>query len=344
MNSQSKRARNEADAGQSKPQQLLFANAQLQELVHMRHCEESELLPLMLAHGLVRRVIIIEITIQPLGGDSFKISVDSSVDSALTSVKEVKLEIFRSQGIAEERQELYKVALSADGSAVREDDAEPDLLEDGDVKLKEADVLTLAVKEEDPLIWRTYPDDLIELSDEGGLAEYKQELREAEPSNPLDPLDPEETFALVTSGLLLTKGTHYWEVVCNMYVSCFVGVCRPDLDAKGDYSEGDDAKGECWFIGQHSGHLTNFVAYEAEDHPDLATEDGDPLIDEGDRIGVLLNLDNGSLRFFKNGVPIGPGYPVGSVTGPVVHAVHMNYSSCAAQLLSDAALPARYMY
>jgi hypothetical protein len=39
--------------------------------------------------------------------------------------------------------------------------------------------------------------------------------------------------------------------------------------------------------------------------------------DKGDRVGVLLNLDDGSLRFFKNGAPIGPGFPAGSVTEPV---------------------------
>jgi hypothetical protein len=40
-------------------------------------------------------------------------------------------------------------------------------------------------------------------------------------------------------------------------------------------------------------------------------------------VGVLLDLDNGSLRFFKNGVQHGAGYPAGSVTGPVVHSVRL---------------------
>ena len=42
---------------------------------------------------------------------------------------------------------------------------------------------------------------------------------------------------------------------------------------------------------------------------------------KGDRVGVLLDLGDGSLRFFKNGVQNGPGYAAGSVTGPVVAAV-----------------------
>ena len=40
--------------------------------------------------------------------------------------------------------------------------------------------------------------------------------------------------------------------------------------------------------------------------------------------GVLLDLNDGSLRFFKNGVQHGPGYPAGSVTGPVALAAQIN--------------------
>ena len=48
----------------------------------------------------------------------------------------------------------------------------------------------------------------------------------------------------------------------------------------------------------------------------------------------------GSLRFFKNGVEHGPGYPAGSVTGPVARAVQMHYKNSEARLLRDAAWPA----
>ena len=57
---------------------------------------------------------------------------------------------------------------------------------------------------------------------------------------------------------------------------------------------------------------------------------------EGDRMGILLDLDDGSLRFFKNGVEHGPGYPAGSVTGPVARAAHM----CAARATGPVTLPA----
>jgi hypothetical protein len=60
---------------------------------------------------------------------------------------------------------------------------------------------------------------------------------------------------------------------------------------------------------------------------------------QGDRVGVLLDLDNGSLRFFKSGVEHGPGYPAGSVTGPVVAAVQMVAKDTSLRMLPNAEAP-----
>jgi hypothetical protein len=60
---------------------------------------------------------------------------------------------------------------------------------------------------------------------------------------------------------------------------------------------------------------------------------------QGDRVGVLLDLDDGSLRFFKNGTQHGPGYAAGSVIGPVVAAVQMLSVGTAVRLLPNAQLP-----
>jgi hypothetical protein len=104
--------------------------------------DETELVPLLLAHGLIRRVRTIQIEVRPLGGDSFKITLEASKPD----VGEAKAEIARSQGTAESRQELYRVAERADGLAVREDDAEPELLEDESMELGDGDVIAMAVK------------------------------------------------------------------------------------------------------------------------------------------------------------------------------------------------------
>jgi hypothetical protein len=43
---------------------------------------------------------------------------------------------------------------------------------------------------------------------------------------------------------------------------------------------------------------------------------------------VLLDLGDGSLRFFRNGAQHSSGYAAGSVTGPVVAAVNMFANIC----------------
>jgi hypothetical protein len=61
--------------------------------------------------------------------------------------------------------------------------------------------------------------------------------------------------------------------------------------------------------------------------------------EQGGRVGVLLGLDGGSLRFFKDGVQHGSGYAAGSVTGPVVAAVQMYDPNESARLLPNAQQP-----
>jgi hypothetical protein len=123
-------------------EQLLLTSPELQTRLGRKYCDEAEVLPLLLAHGFVRRIRTIQVEVRPLGGDSSKITLDASV----STVREAKAEIARSQGTAEDRQELYRVAERADGLAVREDDAEPELLDDEGMVLKKGDVVAMAVK------------------------------------------------------------------------------------------------------------------------------------------------------------------------------------------------------
>ena len=62
----------------------------------------------------------------------------------------------------------------------------------------------------------------------------------------------------------------------------------------------------------------------------------------GDKLGVLLDLDAGSVLFFKNGAKHGPGWAAGSVTGPVVLAVQMYYIGQSAEVVADAVRPSGY--
>jgi hypothetical protein len=170
--------------------------------------------------------------------------------------------------------------------------------------------------QEPPLLWRTFPEDCITLSEEGAVATQTV-----------------TGDSLTTTETELTEGKHYWEVeLLSEYVSTiFIGISRPNLNSKVDYALSECTDG--WFISAYNGSL--FGNGEACDDAAGAI----PSYKQGDRVGVLLDLGNGSLRFFKNGVQNGPGYLAGSVTGPVVVALHM-YETCGSvRLLPNAEAP-----
>jgi hypothetical protein len=283
----------------------------MQTRLGQKYCDEAGLLPLLLAHGIVRRVRTIEVTVQPLGGDNFTIKLNA----AAPSVGEAKAEIARTQGTSEARQELYKVAVRADGSAVREDDAEPEALDDDAIELENGEMVAMAVKEP-PMVWRTFDEEKVTLSEGGAVASRREH-------------GGSYNDTLVTSGVELTAGKHFWEVVIlnNVDGSGLVGVTRPNLDPDDDYAVRESTVG--WFMLPADGSLYG----NGKDDDDAAG-----IIHEGDRVGVLLDLNEGSLRFFKNDVQHGNGYPAGSVTGPVVCAVQMSCIDDSVRLLpQDAA-------
>ena len=86
-----------------------------------------------------------------------------------------------------------------------------------------------------------------------------------------------------------------------------------------------------WFIYAYNGTLWG----NGKEQDDYAG-----AYKQGDRVGMLLDLDNGSLRFFKNGVQHGPRYAAGSVTWPIVAALQLVYKDATVLLLPTAAAPA----
>jgi hypothetical protein len=132
---------------------------------------------------------------------------------------------------------------------------------------------------------------------------------------------------LTTTEIELTEGKHYWEVelLSEDIVNIYIGISRPNLDPVGAYYK--RACTDSWFIEASEGSLYG---------NGKEREDAAGAYKQGDRVGVLLDLGNGSLRFFKNGVQNGPGFAAGSVTGPVVAAVHMICEGTSVRLLPNA--------
>ena len=138
--------------------------------------------------------------------------------------------------------------------------------------------------------------------------------------------------SLTHTGEELTEGRHYWEVeiVDRKDGDLFLGVCRPDADPR--HWHHTEEHTTAWLMRAGWGSLCGngkVDDYEAGG------------FNNGDRMGILLDLDDGSLRFFKNGVEHGPGYPAGSVAGPVARSVQfIGVVGAGARLLPNAAWPA----
>ena len=110
-----------------------------------------------------------------------------------------------------------------------------------------------------------------------------------------------------------TTGMHYWEMKLLLPSCCVddtiqIGVCRPNLDWG-------------WFTG----------------------EELEGAFEDGDRIGVLLNLNTGSLRFFRNGKPLGCAADHNDVVGPVALATHLCLGA-SIEMLPYANAPIQHMW
>jgi hypothetical protein len=164
-------------------------------------------------------------------------------------------------------------------------------------------------------LWRTFAEDGVLLSEGGAVA--MQTLN--------------GKFSLTTTGTELSEGKHYWEVelLSENVSNIMIGISRPNLEPTGAYYLRACTDG--WFICAYNGGLCG-------NGKDLDDQAG--AYKQGDSVGVLLDLGNGSLRFFKNGVQHGPGYAAGSVTGPVVAAVQMYDKDTSVRMLPNAEAPA----
>jgi hypothetical protein len=136
-----------------------------------------------------------------------------------------------------------------------------------------------------------------------------------------------DDWRLVTGGEPMTEGRHYWEVELTKWSedNYFIGAVRPGLDHDKDHVETDDA----YFIDALDGSLYGNGKHGADDQGMFA---------EGDRVGVLLDLDAGWLRFYRNGKRCGLGYTEG-VTGPLVRAAQVGNKGDTLTVLPGAVAP-----
>ena len=120
----------------------------------------------------------------------------------------------------------------------------------------------------------------------------------------------------------------YFDLSYVSVLGIMIGISRPNLDPTGVYYGSECTNG--WFMSAEDGALCGNGKYGDDEAGGYK---------QGDRVGVLLDLGDGSLRFFKNGVQHGQGYAAGSVTGPVVAAVQLFKYNTSVRLLPNAQQP-----
>jgi hypothetical protein len=119
-------------------------------------------------------------------------------------------------------------------------------------------------------------------------------------------------YQLATCGKAMTEGRHYWEVVlaeCTAARSIMIGAIRPGLDHDTGHHHNDGS----YFI--HAGSSGLYGHCQDNKYPQGGFA-------KGDRIGALLDLQHGWIRFYGNGVQCGPGFESG-VKGPLVWAIQL---------------------
>jgi hypothetical protein len=133
---------------------------------------------------------------------------------------------------------------------------------------------------------------------------------------------------LVTGGEPMTEGRHYWEVEItkrgNAGLIFLVGAVRPGLDHDKEHFNTNDE-----YLIDSDGCLCGNGKLYADEQGEFA---------EGDRVGVLLDLDAGWLRFYRNSKRCGPGFTEG-VTGPLVRAVQVFAAGAKVAVLPGAVAP-----
>ena len=122
-----------------------------------------------------------------------------------------------------------------------------------------------------------------------------------------------------THGALMSSGVHSWEYDFtsaanqNGNRTMYVGVSRDGLDVeKGGYHKAD-----AWYLRTDDGTRYGPGVDQGEE------KKIEKCFQVGDKIGIRINLDDGSLKFYKNGQAMDVGFPAGTISGPVVGAVEL---------------------
>lgn len=145
---------------------------------------------------------------------------------------------------------------------------------------------------------------------------------------------------LVTGGDIMVTGRHYWEIKINReeryHANLFIGACLP----LGGTDGGPDGKRHDYtnidFNDNYPGYFICFSGLYGNGV--IFKNDGNCNFQEGDTIGILLDLDERTIKFYRNKKRLGPDWP-GEVKGPLLKAAVITTANTEIEIVSNPQIP-----
>ena len=176
--------------------------------------------------------------------------------------------------------------------------------------------------------------------------------------NPLDSDDEaydesftSKPFQMVTCGQPMTEGRHYWEVELTTSGEdslVLFGAVRPGQECENTGLIKASSTSQFMIQSYIGNDSVNLFGNGKCDDPDAPGCDGDVshvdegeeyVFKQGDRIGCMLDLDAGWLRFYRNGKRLKQEFASG-VTGPLLRYMEMYDEGNVVTALPGAEMPA----
>jgi hypothetical protein len=157
-------------------------------------------------------------------------------------------------------------------------------------------------------------------------------------------------YQAVTCEQPMTEGRHYWEVELASHNASdwvVVGAVRPGQDCD-DAADAPPSSAAIFMLRSnpdgHNAHLfgngkTHYATGPGCDGDVSHVDEGEEhVFQQGDRIGALLDLDAGWLRFYRNGARLRQEFTSG-VTGPLLRCVQLHCEGAVLRALPGAEAP-----
>ena len=127
----------------------------------------------------------------------------------------------------------------------------------------------------------------------------------------------------VASKVVMRSGRHFAQFTM-VYGACGLGVVRPGWDVEGGADAAEDVDGHCFYM---------YSEVDGRRSPGYSAWEGRQTAKQGDRIGMLLDLDQGSMTVWKNGALMGVMVAEG-LSGPLCWAASLLLRGASARIAS----------